>query len=374
MEANTTLDVLLVEDNPGDATLIQRNLAAATIPEVGSVTVEHTESLAAALAATDDHQFDAVLLDLGLPESTGLATLDRFLADGPPLPVVVLTGLKDEEASVEAIRRGAQDYLVKGDLGPDLLGRTLRYAIERKKHERTLTRRTGQLEFFHSILRHDVRNAMNVIQMNAELLQRNAAAEHQAQAESILEWTDNVADLTARVQRVMASLSGEAGPELDEVAIDSLISGEASRVRGMKRGVSIDVDLPAVSVTANDLLADVVGNVLTNAVEHHDGDSPSLAVTAEVTPNWVDLRIADDGPGIADARKEAVFDRGESSGTGKGGFGLFFVEAMVDAYGGEVWVEDRQPEGPLDDSRLDGGDGPDVPGTVVVLRLPRARD
>lgn len=374
MAEHTTLDVLLVEDNPGDATLIERHLAAATIPQVGSVTVEHAESLPAGLAATDDQQFDAVLLDLGLPGSTGLETLDRFLAEGPPLPVVVLTGLKDDEASVEAIRRGAQDYLVKGDLGPDVLERTMRYAIERKKQERTLTRRTGQLEFFHSILRHDVRNAMNVIQMNAELLQRNADEEHQPHAESILEWTDNVANLTARVQRVMESLSGEEGPELEDVAIDPLVSGEASRVRGMKRGVSIEVDLPAVSVTANDLLADVVGNVLTNAVEHHDGDSPSLAVTAEVTPNWVDLRIADDGPGITDARKDEVFDRGETSGTGKGGFGLFFVEAMVDAYGGEVWVEDRHPDGPIDAGDTDGADQSEVPGAVVVVRLPRARD
>lgn len=374
MAEHTTLDVLLVEDNPGDATLIERHLAAATIPQVGSVTVEHAESLPAGLAATDDQQFDAVLLDLGLPGSTGLETLDRFLAEGPPLPVVVLTGLKDDEASVEAIRCGAQDYLVKGDLGPDVLERTMRYAIERKKQERTLTRRTGQLEFFHSILRHDVRNAMNVIQMNAELLQRNADEEHQPHAESILEWTDNVANLTARVQRVMESLSGEEGPELEDVAIDPLVSGEASRVRGMKRGVSIEVDLPAVSVTANDLLADVVGNVLTNAVEHHDGDLPSLAVTAEVTPNWVDLRIADDGPGITDARKDEVFDRGETSGTGKGGFGLFFVEAMVDAYGGEVWVEDRHPDGPIDAGDTDGADQSEVPGAVVVVRLPRARD
>jgi DNA-binding response OmpR family regulator len=91
------------------------------------------ESLGEALRSlAGDNSFDSVLLDLGLPDSQGLDTLERVRAKAPSVPVVVLTGLADEMASAEAARMGAYDYLVKGRVDLNVLVRTIRYASESK--------------------------------------------------------------------------------------------------------------------------------------------------------------------------------------------------------------------------------------------------
>ncbi|MFA6223774.1 MAG: PAS domain S-box protein [Desulfomonilaceae bacterium] len=122
--------VLLVEDNIGDADLAQEYLSHAhqTGFDVLSVT-----RLAAALELLERERIDVILLDLGLPDSAGLETLSRILKAAPTGATVVLTGLDDHHTGLGAIRMGAQDYLPKGDLTPDLLIRTVLYSAERKR-------------------------------------------------------------------------------------------------------------------------------------------------------------------------------------------------------------------------------------------------
>lgn len=137
------LRVLLIEDNPGDARLVQAALAEQA---PGEFTVVIAERLADALARIQSERFDAVLCDLGLPDSTGLGTAQAIAAQAPALPLVVLTGSNDVELGRAAIKLGAQDYLVKGDLKPPLLSRTLRYAIERTRLAHELREANATLE------------------------------------------------------------------------------------------------------------------------------------------------------------------------------------------------------------------------------------
>jgi len=122
--------VLLVEDNPGDARLVEIALS-----EPGPVhfRLERVGLLSAALRRLEKEEFDVVLLDLSLPDSQGLDTVVAVRKQSPQVPVVVLTGLDDEHSSVEALRMGAQDYLVKGTATGETLRRTIRYAVERRK-------------------------------------------------------------------------------------------------------------------------------------------------------------------------------------------------------------------------------------------------
>ena len=122
--------VLLVEDNPGDALLVRELLrfqpnAPTELAEVGS--------LSAASQRLETEPYDALLLDLGLPDSQGLETFERLSAAHPELPVVVLSGLGDEAVALRAVQAGAQDFLVKGEIDGDLLVRALRYAVERQQ-------------------------------------------------------------------------------------------------------------------------------------------------------------------------------------------------------------------------------------------------
>ena len=123
--------VLLVEDDAVDRRLVERMLAMCSEPL--RFAVESVGTLSVAVERLSNAVYDIVLLDLGLPDSSGMETVRGICSDNPRLPVVVLTGLDDEQAGLLAIRNGAADYLVKGESLNTLLLRTIRYALEREK-------------------------------------------------------------------------------------------------------------------------------------------------------------------------------------------------------------------------------------------------
>lgn len=127
--------ILLIEDNPGDARLLREYLAEAG---AGRFAVTHEGRLSTGLDRLADQKFDAVLLDLVLPDSQGLDTVVRLRAAAKKMPLVVLTGIEDEALGVRLIQAGAQDYLVKGQVTGPLLTRSLRYAAERARMEEVL--------------------------------------------------------------------------------------------------------------------------------------------------------------------------------------------------------------------------------------------
>ncbi len=113
----------------------------------GRFEVTHVESMAEAVRRLQNGDFDAVLLDLSLPDSRGLATVEQATALGARLPIIVLTGLNDEALATEAVRKGAQDFLLKDQrLDGPTLARTIRYAIERKRLETDLMTLNDTLE------------------------------------------------------------------------------------------------------------------------------------------------------------------------------------------------------------------------------------
>ncbi len=122
--------ILLVEDNPDDAFLFTEMLDE-DLPY--HVNIDHVERLKQAISRVETQRYDVVFLDLGLPESKGLDTFRLFQPKGGHLPVILLTGLNDEDVALTALQEGAQDFLVKGDVDGKELSRAIRYSIERKK-------------------------------------------------------------------------------------------------------------------------------------------------------------------------------------------------------------------------------------------------
>lgn len=136
-----SFDILLIEDNEGDAVLIEKYLERIDddlLPK--SPFLRHEPDLTAGFEYLNEKDVDLLLLDLGLPESKGLDTLHRVLEENDEIPVVVLTGLDDDETAVRAVKEGAQDYLKKDRIDVDGLGRALRYATERKAREKEADR------------------------------------------------------------------------------------------------------------------------------------------------------------------------------------------------------------------------------------------
>jgi CheY-like chemotaxis protein len=124
------LRILVVEDNPADVDFIHEML-----PQAGPLNfqIESVGRLSEALTRLERKDIDLVLLDLGLPDSHGLVTFHKLRQVAPDVPVIVLTGIDDEELAVTAVQDGAQDYLVKGQISGRTLVRVIRYALERQK-------------------------------------------------------------------------------------------------------------------------------------------------------------------------------------------------------------------------------------------------
>lgn len=165
---DTQIKILLIEDSPGDARLIQHMLAQAQ----GLVCqLTCVENLAAGVAHLKAHRTDVVLLDLGLPESSGLDTLRRLLAQVPAVPtLVVLSGLNDEDSAIKAVQSGAQDYLVKGQVDTHVLIRSIRYAIERSQARDALQQAHAELE--QRVAARTTELAHTVDALHAEIMER----------------------------------------------------------------------------------------------------------------------------------------------------------------------------------------------------------
>ena len=133
--------LLLVEDSPGEARLIREMLAAV---RGDSFEVEHADRLAPALERLARGGVDVLLLDLRLPDTDGLETFTRARAEAPDVAIVILTGMDDEELAVTAVRQGAQDYLLKGQVDSPQLALAVRCAIERKQGQEALKLRARQ--------------------------------------------------------------------------------------------------------------------------------------------------------------------------------------------------------------------------------------
>src|SRR3954471_5891750 len=132
--------VLLIEDNPGDARLIQEMLAEE--PSAPFV-IQCVDRLSLGLEALAADRARLVLLDLSLPDSHGLETFAKVYAHSPRIPIIVLTGNDDQELALSAVKSGAQDYLVKGQIDRQLLLRAMQYSIERKRYQEELERQAN---------------------------------------------------------------------------------------------------------------------------------------------------------------------------------------------------------------------------------------
>jgi DNA-binding NarL/FixJ family response regulator len=124
------INVLLIEDNPSDAFLMRSYLSNTSKVRY---TVNHVERLSQGLEYLANQMPDIVLLDLNLPDAAGPDIIEQVHKQSPDVPIVVLTGLNDDELGIEAVQKGAQDYLVKDQVSGSLLDRAIRYSIERNK-------------------------------------------------------------------------------------------------------------------------------------------------------------------------------------------------------------------------------------------------
>jgi len=222
---------------------------------------------------------------------------------------------------------------------------------DRKQAEHDLETERDRLALLNQIVRHDIRNDMSVaLGWGGELAGR-IGPEGEDAFERIMTAATHTKELTEAVGDLIDIL-GTADPELEAVSLAPVLRTEVDRVRSnfdyRSQSLTIrgDDDLPTVDVWATSILSSVFGNLLDNAVFHNDKPAVEIEVDTEVSDETVVVRIADNGPGVPDARKPVIFGRGEKGlGSPGSGLGLYLVDNLVETYGGAVRIEDNDPEG-----------------------------
>lgn len=338
------LHLLLVEDNPNDARLIRRYLEgsdSAFLPD--DLAFTHVESIDAAEDHLKQAPVDLVLLDLGLPGSSGAETFQRAAERLPSVPIVVLTGLQDEATAVDLLQQGAQDYINKGALSEAQLVKAVRYAMERQEREQQLRTTSEQLEVLNRVLRHDIQNDIQVLQLWSESLVGAVSDEHADIVEQMYTTTEHISELTENSRAYIEAVTGEGSLETEAMRLDRIVREEFQKARSRHGDAEFVLEdpFPEVTVSAHRMLTSVFRNLLNNAVQHNRGDA-TITISVEQRSDTVRTTIADDGPGVPDHQKDEIFGKGEqgldSDGTG---IGLYLVYTLVTEFNGDVWVEDR---------------------------------
>jgi|GEM_PF-924736 len=216
-----------------------------------------------------------------------------------------------------------------------------------KRNERELEQKSEKLAMINRIVRHDINNDVQLLTGWADRLKDHVDEAGMDTVERIEETGTHIAELTAIARDFVESLEDDTDIALERTDLGRTLEAEASKKRTTYEDANIVVDdLPRVEVRANELLTSVFGNLLSNAIRHNDSEQPEVRIQSQETDTNVSVRVADNGPGIRDDRKESIFGKGSKGPASPGtGVGLHLVAALVDKYGGDVWIEDNEPHG-----------------------------
>jgi len=359
-----------VEDNPGDARLIQEMLRE---PPGAPFQVDWLSCLDEVLNRVGREPFDVLLLDLGLPDSQGLATFDRVNRQAPMMPIIIFSGAIDEQLAVEAVAHGAQDYLVKGQIDSCLLKRAIHYAMERKRTEieiRTLNdtlecrvaERTVQLEeankeleSFSYTVSHDLRAPLRHVQGFVGMLQRASDGQLSDEAQRYLKTIAEASlEMGCLIDDLLAfSRMGRAQVRASRVDLHELVQDTLRGLEMETTGRKVVWQTAPMAPVVGDpsLLKQVLANLVGNAVKYSRMRDPAVIEIgcAGEEGGRVILFVRDNGAGfdMQYAHKLfGVFQRlhraEEFEGTG---IGLATVRRIVARHGGRVWAEGAVNEG-----------------------------
>jgi signal transduction histidine kinase len=383
MVDDATIRVLLVEDNPGDAGLIREELRGAehggAAPTAFAIVC--ADRLAAGLERLAGDKIDVVLLDLSLPDAHGLGSLARVRAAAPTTPVLVLTGFDDQELAARAVREGAQDYLVKGQVEGEVLGRTIRYAIERGRllaSERVaraeaeaarqraeeanleLVRLAAEAETanrakstFLATMSHELRTPLNAIAGYTQLLEMGLHGPvTESQRDALHRIHVNHGWLVSLVTEILdyAKLeSGQLRLDLRDLVVSELLEGLETavgpqvRVKGLYFHCCPGCDGKLVRAD-RERARQIVLNLVSNAIKFTDRGGV-IRVSCDERDGRIATHVEDTGRGIPPDKLEKIFEpfvqleQGFTRSAGGAGLGLAISRDLARAMRGDLLVE-----------------------------------
>lgn len=363
--------LLLVEDNPGDTRLFQEYVKDFTLMDVQ---LDCTSSLKEAIHRANEH-FDVILLDLSLPDSIGLSSLQRITTVFPESAIVILTGLNDAAIAKSAVRMGAQDYLIKGKVDEVVLEKTIAYAIERNKYyHQTLEikaahreneklalineqlnrlilqveKSNSRLEEFAYVATHNLRAPVVNLKSLVELF-RSMHPVLEPNANQVFEKIDVTANNLASTLQDLINIIAVSKKNIEsksEVYFEDLVKSIKEnlevQIRKEKAEVKTDFsEVPKIKYPKGHLES-ICQNMITNSLKYRSSNPPVIEIHSERSDGFICLSFKDNGAGI-DIEKHKdklfrMFQRLSPDGEGKG-LGLFIVKSQIERLGGRIEVE-----------------------------------
>ncbi len=348
-----SLEVLLVEDSAGDASLL-REMFSKEAP--GSFKLTHLSRLHDAEVHLANGGVDIVLLDMGLPDGHGLETLRRAQAAASGVPLIVLTGLDDEVLAAEAMKEGAQDYLIKGQIENRALPRALRHAIERHRMQTEADLiQIHQLQFkdeFLSHVSHELRTPLFAIYQFVTILLDKLAGELNQDQRSYLEIVlKNVEQLQSMIDdllEVSRTQTGKLTIELQRTSISDAIDYTVNTLqatataRNLALSSHIEGALPSIWADPK-RVRQILIILVDNAIKFTPPEG-AVSVQARIAadPKFVTLEVSDSGCGISPEIIPRIFERlfqaTDPSLAGRNGLGLglHICKELVTRQGGQI--------------------------------------
>jgi PAS domain S-box-containing protein len=227
------------------------------------------------------------------------------------------------------------------------LGSIVAYAIRAVERDSQLQRERDRVEFMNRLLRHNLLNSLNVVEARLDLLEGRVDYEVSSHLETATERTAGMIDFVQTVREVTKVIGHGDEQELKPVDLGDTVSARVDRARTCYPEAEFHLEEePSVDVIADDLVGEVLDNVLVNAIQHNDTDSPTVWIDTHVTDDAAVVSVADDGAGIPDDRKSDIFEREVTNFDDPGsGFGLYLVAEILDSYGGDITVADSKAGG-----------------------------
>jgi signal transduction histidine kinase len=363
------LTVLLVEDNPGDARLIQESLA---VSPSSNFDLETADKLATALLRLSNGGIDAVLLDLALPDSKGESTFEKAKSHAPTVPIIILTGLGDEALALKLVSGGAQDYVAKMDLNGAILSRAIRHAIERERtaqrirefnqeleervQERTaeLEAANQELEGFSSSVSHDLRGPLHLIDGYSTMLEENFGPVLGPEGKKYLQYIHKGVQEMSGIIEGLLNLSRLGRRELQKkmTSLDEIVQSVLADVQTGIHDRRIEwkvAALPAVECDAG-LMKQVLLNLIGNSVKYTRRREAAVIEIGQATfGGEMVFFVRDNGAGFDMQYAEKLFGAferlhrdDEFEGTG---VGLATVRRIIQRHGGRIWAEAELDKG-----------------------------
>ena len=349
MDSNI-IRVLLVEDDEDDYVLINDLLSEVSGKKFD---VEWTDDYDTGVEAIGTGRHDVCLLDYRLGERSGLDLLQQALVNDCMIPVIVLTGQDDQTVDLEAMRIGASDYLVKGQIDSTMLDRSIRYAISHKQMECHIleSNRLASIGKLAAGMAHEINNPLTTVLGLSQLL---VAKQLPEQVSEDLRIISSEAERAAKIVKNLLLFARKTDPEMRYLNVATVLNrAQELKVSDFKtKNIAIinevPPDLPETMVDEQQLIQ-VFINILTNAEQaclEFQGRG-QLLIKAEAAPDCIKISISDDGPGITPENLDVIFEPFYSTKeVGKGtGLGLSICYGIVRQHGGELWVESEPGNG-----------------------------